>query len=84
MLVQRGRLRLDRDPTTWVRQALAAPGVVLLPLSPEAVVAAALLELDTLTDPADRLIAATAKERGAPLVTMDSRLRKAGLVRTIW
>jgi PIN domain nuclease of toxin-antitoxin system len=35
-------------------------------------------------DPADRLIAATARVEGVPLVTRDSRLRVSPAVRTVW
>jgi len=35
-------------------------------------------------DPADRLIAATARAEGTPLVTADERIRASTLVRTIW
>ena len=34
--------------------------------------------------PADRLIVATALVEGAPVVTRDSRIRRAAVVETIW
>ncbi len=34
-LIERRRLALDREVTDWVRDALALPGVELLPLTPE-------------------------------------------------
>ena len=39
---------------------------------------------DPIRDPADRLIIATAIERGVPLVTKDDRIHRAGVVETIW
>lgn len=35
-------------------------------------------------DPADRIIAATALSHAAPLLTADERMRRAGVVRTVW
>jgi PIN domain nuclease of toxin-antitoxin system len=35
-------------------------------------------------DPADRIIAATARDCGLPLVTADERTRACPLVQTIW
>lgn len=39
---------------------------------------------DTLGDPWDRFITATAMALGLPLVTRDGRIRESGLVDTIW
>lgn len=35
-------------------------------------------------DPFDRIIAATALTEGIPLVTADERIRRSGVVKTIW
>jgi PIN domain nuclease of toxin-antitoxin system len=80
MLVERGRLELDRPALTWIRQALALDGVELAPLTPEIAVRAAGLGGDFPGDPADRLIVATALEVRAPLATLDERVRRAGVV----
>ncbi len=82
MLASRGRLTLDRDPLVWMRQALAQPRSVLLPLSPE--VAAASVSLTAHGDPADRLILATALVHRARLVTKDQQMRKSADVETVW
>jgi len=39
---------------------------------------------DILRDPIDCLIAATALTHDAPLVTKDDRIRRSGVVATIW
>ena len=83
MLVEKARLELDRDVLVWVQQALAQPRCVFLPLTPEVAVAAASLA-DQAGDPADRLIAATAISRRAPLVTKDQKLRRSRELQTIW
>jgi PIN domain nuclease of toxin-antitoxin system len=85
MLAVTGRLSLDRDVALWVRQALAQPGLVAVPLSPKVALEAALLQRDGFVgDPADRLIYATAREAGAALVTRDERLREFDPRGTIW
>jgi PIN domain nuclease of toxin-antitoxin system len=48
------------------------PGVRLTPLAPEAAIEAAFLPGPLHRDPADRLLIATARDLGAPLVTRDA------------
>lgn len=85
MLALGDRLALDREIGRWVRQALAQPGVVAIPLMPKVAVDAALLERDGFAgDPADRLIYATARDAGAPLVTKDVRIREFDRRGTVW
>jgi len=82
MLVERGRLELDRDVLVWIRDALGQPKMTLLPLTPEVSVTAVGLKLRG--DPSDRLIVATALEHGADLITADAAVRRARAVRCIW
>jgi PIN domain nuclease of toxin-antitoxin system len=83
MLVERGRLRLDRLPLAWLREALAQSRCSLFPLTPEIAVRAVGLST-ALGDPADRLIAATALEHGCPLVTKDARMSDLGGLDVVW
>lgn len=78
MLVGKGRLVLDRDVGEWLTTALALPGVRLEPLSPEIAVASTRLPGSLHADPADRIIAATARHLGASLVTEDRLLLAYG------
>lgn len=85
MLVQRGRISLDRDVSTWVRQALAPRRVMSPALTPELAVAAGLLDRDDFPgDPADRFIYATARAHRAPLITRDERIRGFDARTTVW
>ena len=84
VLIQRGRLVLDRDVADWVRDALAVPGVEVLPLTPEIALAAGGPALDLHGDPADRVIAATTLVHRARLVTKDERLRAVQALDTLW
>jgi PIN domain nuclease of toxin-antitoxin system len=72
MLVGRGRLDPGTDAATFCRLALRARNIAVLPITVE--IAARSASLSIHGDPADRLIAATAIEHDAPLVTTDELL----------
>jgi len=74
LLVSKGRLTLEADVMKWVRDALTVPGVALVPLEPGIAVESTRLPFDMNTDPADRIIVATARHFGATLVTADQEL----------
>ncbi len=83
--VVKGKLALDRDLRVWIKQALAHPRLSLLPIDQDISVDAALLgDQGFHGDPADRLIAATAKRHKSELVTKDKALRAHPAVATIW
>ena len=83
-LAARGRITLDRPPLEWMHEALALPRVELLALTPAAALKAAALPSTFPGDPADRLVVATALLEAAILVTRDHRIRRSGLVETVW
>ena len=72
--VDRGGLRLTPDPKTWFGRLLDGPLLTLTPFTPQVAIDAAFLPGDLHRDPADRLLAATARDMGAALVTRDARL----------
>ncbi len=85
MLVVRGRVALDRDVQTWVRQALAQERVVALAPDAQHAVAAGLLDRDRFPgDSVDRILYATARSRRLPLVTRDRALRAFDRELTVW
>ena len=53
-------------------------------ISPEIAALAVQFPEDYSRDPADRLIGATARAEGWPLVTRDQAMRASPLIRTIW
>ncbi|MDP2291078.1 MAG: type II toxin-antitoxin system VapC family toxin [Actinomycetota bacterium] len=73
MLVDQGRVALDRPTQIWVHDLLADGIVTIAELTPAIAVAAAQLD-DFTGDLADRIIYATAVHNGLPLVTKDDRL----------
>jgi len=74
LLASKNRIELYRDVLDWVRSALALPGVHLTQLTPEIAVESTRLPWAMHADPADRILAATARHLGATLVTADEAL----------
>jgi PIN domain nuclease of toxin-antitoxin system len=74
MLVARGRLVLTRAPTAWFAALLALPGIALAPMPPNVLMEVAALPGTPPRDPADRIIAATARAYGHAIITRDAAL----------
>lgn len=83
MLVERGRLELDRSVDALVRGTVALPFVHLVEVDERVAVASVRVGLPH-RDPADRMIVATARLLDATLVTKDGRLQDFDGVRTVW
>ena len=86
-LLARGRVLIKRDPSAWadwLRDAAAAPGLDVLPLTVEVAIESERLPDDFPSDPADRLIAATARLHDLTLLTADRALRERSELRTLW
>lgn len=83
MLIAHKRLNPVMDARQFLHDLIAARHVGVLPITAEIAV---LFQSDMFShgDPADRLIAATARLHRAPLITSDARLRKLKEVATIW
>ena len=69
LLAARGRLQLLIKPERWFAALFEVPGVTLAALSPEVLVASSSLPGDPPDDAIDRILAATARELGATLIT---------------
>lgn len=67
----KGRLQLDVDPAAWFERFLQLPGIRLLDLTPQLLISSAMLPGQPPGDPADRIVIATARDVGAPVVTRD-------------
>ncbi len=87
MLVQKGRVGLDRPTAVWVGDFQLTERVEVADLTPTIAVRAAEL-LDFHGDPADRILVATAVSCGAPLITKDEKIhahgRLVGSLTTLW
>ena len=78
MLAARGRLQLLIRPERWFANLFDVPGVRLAEMSPDLLIASSFLPGKPPRDPTDRIIAATARELGAMLVTRDRALLDYG------
>jgi PIN domain nuclease of toxin-antitoxin system len=72
-LVSRGRMRLSMDPQRWFEGALAT-GLRLAAMPPGVLIASSYLPNSKLRDPADKILAATAREFDYRLMTRDRPL----------
>lgn len=78
MLDAKGRIRIAKDCLAFVTEALAKPGLRLLPLTPDIAVASARLPGSFHGDPADRMLVASARLNNMTLVTKDKRIADYG------
>jgi len=68
----------------WLRTAASPPHLEVLPLTVDVAIESEQLGDSFPPDPADRLIAATARLHDLTLITSDRAIRKSGAVRTLW
>ncbi len=73
-LTRKGRYRLFVSPKVWFERLLALTGVRLATLTPEILIESAWLPGEPPKDPADRMIAATARQQGLTVISRDRRL----------
>jgi PIN domain nuclease of toxin-antitoxin system len=66
------------DAKTWFQKTMAGPGVKAAPLTPEIAIHASFLPGNLHGDPADRIIIATARHLGVPVVTRDRQIIEYG------
>ena len=68
----------------WLRTAASSPHLDVLPLTVDVAIESEQLGDSFPPDPADCLIAATARVHDLTLITSDTGIRKSGAVRTVW
>ncbi len=74
LLARKGRFRASLPPQRWIEQLCAIQGVTLCDLSAAILLNSSFLPGDLHGDPADRIMAATARECGFTLLTRDGAL----------
>jgi len=68
----------------WLRTAASSPHLDVLPLTVDVAIESEQLGDSFPPDPADRLIAATARVHDLTLITSDRPIQRSGKVRTLW
>ena len=84
MLVAGGRLALSMDVSAWIAVAQEVEAVKFIPVDQEIGVKSVELPGVFHKDPADRIIVATARKLGAPVITADEKIHAYPHVRSIW
>jgi PIN domain nuclease of toxin-antitoxin system len=84
MLVVKGRLQLTLDVKDWIRSCESLPFIQFVPVSNTIAFEAVFLPEKPLSDPADRIIVATARALDLVLITKDKKIQRADQVRTAW
>jgi len=84
ILVARGRLELTMSPEDWIAASEALPFFDFVPVSNSIALKSVQLPGELHSDPADRIIIATAISLGAVLVTKDEKIRNYKYVKTVW
>jgi PIN domain nuclease of toxin-antitoxin system len=85
--LSRGRVVVDErfgSWPLWLRSAASLPYIDILPLTVDIAIESEQLGNSFPSDPADCLIAATARVHDLTLITSDARIRKSGAVQTLW
>jgi PIN domain nuclease of toxin-antitoxin system len=84
LLVEKGRLELSIDVRDWVRKIEGLPFVRFAAVDNTISLRSVSLPGIFHTDPADRIITATALTMGIPLITKDEKILCYPHVHTIW
>jgi PIN domain nuclease of toxin-antitoxin system len=74
MLVAKGKIQLTKAPENWFDELLAHPGVRLAGLTPRILLSSTALPGNPPNDPADRIVAATARAHGYTVITRDREI----------
>lgn len=83
-LLEKGRIGISCHPEEWLEKAMDMPLLRLVPLTPLIAYRSTVLPMPFHGDPADQIIAATAREENAVILTKDKRLLSYRHVRTLW
>jgi len=84
LLIDKGRIQVAGTPERFLTRLTERPSLAVLEITPQIAALTVQLPQAFPGDPADRIIAATARAHGLPLVTKDVDLQDSRLLRTIW
>lgn len=83
-LFSRGSVRYSGTLESAVRTIVESSAANVRPITPEIAALATQFPEEYPRDPCDRLIGATARAEGLPLITRNERIRNCALLKTIW
>ncbi len=81
-LCEKKAVRLKIPFRRWLEEMEQSPNFQIQPYTADILLEAE--SLSSIRDPANRIIVATARHLGYPLITADQTLRELGLVETVW
>jgi len=84
LLVAKGRLQLTIEVRDWIAKSERLPFVKFIPVDNAIAIKSVSLPKPFHSDPADRIIVATAATVGVPLITKDERILNYPHIETIW
>lgn len=84
MLVNRSRLTLRVTLDDLISQLESIEAIRFVPVNNKIAMSAVALPEPLHRDPADRIIIATAKSQGCPLISADEKIRSYPHIETIW
>jgi len=74
LLARKGRFKSLYAPERWFERLMSTPNTALAALTPKVLIESSFLPGEIHADPADRIIAATAREYGYTVMTRDQAL----------
>ena len=84
MLTARGRLKLTMDARDWIAKSESLPFLHFIPVTNQIAVKSVHLPGKLHSDPADRIIVATAIIQETTLITADEKILNYPHVETLW
>lgn len=84
MLISKKKLALSIDTDRWLETIESLPFIAFVPVDNTIAANSVSLPGELHADPADRIIIATARSKGIPLVTCDQKIRNYAHVESVW
>lgn len=82
--IKKGKLKLTLDLDSWLEKIESLPFIQFIPIDNKIAAKSVNLPGKFHDDPADRIIAATAGETGAVLITSDEKIRNYSFIQSVW
>ena len=84
MMVAKKRIELKVSPSKWISRALEETGITVVEISPDIAIDSCNLPGEFHKDPADRIIASTARILNLTLLTKDQKILDYSYVKSNW